>query len=211
MTTRRYCLDLFSGTPWDEFHKVGAQVSGFRERRWKAVQRMKPGDYLLCYLTGVSRWIGILEVVSEAYKETTSIWADDDFPCRVRVKPVVELTPETAVPIMDLRDQLSIFQNLKSSDAWTGYRRGSPAEWSAADAEVVMAAIRQAKQNPVNNPVDPAKLARRPPLLKTSLGLVTVPEKDEPEKAEPADAVLDSPKSALNKGETDMDRARPVT
>jgi predicted RNA-binding protein len=180
VNTRRYWLDLFSGSTWDEFHAAGAEVSGFRERRWKTVQRMKPGDYLLCYLTGVSRWIGILEVVSEPYMDTTPIWADDVFPARMRVKPVVELTPETAVPIMDLRDQLSIFQNLKSPDAWTGYLRGSPSEWSAADAEVVVNAIMEAKRHPVVNPIDPAKLARRPPLLKTNIGLVTVPEKEEP-------------------------------
>jgi hypothetical protein len=28
---------------------------------------MKPGDYLLCYLTRVSRWVGVLEVVGERF------------------------------------------------------------------------------------------------------------------------------------------------
>ena len=38
----------------------GGEVSGFSER-------MKPGDYLLCYLTRVSRWIGVLEVTGEPF------------------------------------------------------------------------------------------------------------------------------------------------
>ena len=28
-------------------------------------ERIRPGDYLLCYLTGVSRWIGLSEATSE--------------------------------------------------------------------------------------------------------------------------------------------------
>jgi hypothetical protein len=44
---------------WNEFVAAGANVTGFRERRWKTVQKIKPGDILLCYLTGIGRWIGI--------------------------------------------------------------------------------------------------------------------------------------------------------
>jgi EVE domain len=68
---RSYWLDLFTGTTWEEFLAAGGEDSGFRERRWKTLQQMKPGDYLLCYLTGISRWIGVLEVVSEPFKDTT--------------------------------------------------------------------------------------------------------------------------------------------
>ena len=76
--------------------KAGGDVSGFRESRWKTVQRIKPGDYLLCYLTGVSRWIGILEVTSEAFKDDSTIWEYDGvFPSRLRVKLINQLEPET--------------------------------------------------------------------------------------------------------------------
>ena len=98
-------------------------ISGFREGRWNMVQQIKPGDYLLCYLTGVSRWVGILEVESKPFRDQTPIWNDATFPCRVRVKVVSALTPETAVPIESMRDQLSIFQNLTSPTAWTGHLR----------------------------------------------------------------------------------------
>ncbi len=65
MTNRSYWLDLFTGATWDEFKKAGSNISGFRKSRWKSVQKIKPGDYLLCYLTGVSRFIGILEVTAD--------------------------------------------------------------------------------------------------------------------------------------------------
>ncbi|KAF5429073.1 hypothetical protein C5S39_09550 [Candidatus Methanophagaceae archaeon] len=61
----KYWLNLFTGKTWEEFLENGANVSGFREQRRKAAANIHPGDYLICYLTGVSRLIGVLEVKSE--------------------------------------------------------------------------------------------------------------------------------------------------
>lgn len=60
MEERRYWLDLFTGTTWNEFVAAGGDVSGFRENRWNTVQEIRPGDYLLCYLTGPSRSVAVL-------------------------------------------------------------------------------------------------------------------------------------------------------
>jgi predicted RNA-binding protein len=188
---RNYWLDLFTGATWEEFLAAGSEVSGFRERRWKTVQQMKPGDYLLCYLTGISRWIGVLEVVSEAFKDSTPIWRDEDFPCRVKVRPVVTLTPETAVPVFELRDHLSVFRDLSNPHAWTGHFRGSPARWKVADGEAVLAAVRDAADSPVVRPVDAAKLARRPRALKAAIGPVTVPDSEETPEESPTQQLDD--------------------
>jgi predicted RNA-binding protein len=179
MQTRNYWIDLFTGASWKEFLDAGGEVSGHRESRWKTLQKIKPGDYLLCYLTGVSRFVGALEVVSAPFKDSSRIWKDDIFPCRLRVKVVVALTPDTAIPVLELRDRLSFFSNLKSPMAWTGHFRGSPAKWKASDGEAVVEALLEAKKNPVVRPVDPAKLARRPRALIAKIGPVTVPEGEE--------------------------------
>jgi len=55
-----YWLDLFTVETWKEFLDHGGDVTGFREKRWKTVQKIKHGDYLLCYLTGASCWVGSL-------------------------------------------------------------------------------------------------------------------------------------------------------
>lgn len=179
MDNRNYWLDLFSGKTWQEFIKAGADVSGFRENRWAIMKRIKKGDYFLCYLTGVSRFIGILEVMSEPFKDSSKIWSDDTFPCRLKVKLVVGLTPETAIPILELRDELSIFKELKSPHAWVGLLRGSPTQWKPEDGEIIVKALLEAKENPKIRPVDMKKLERRPPILKTKIGAVTVPETDD--------------------------------
>lgn len=179
MSEHTYWLDLFTGVTWQEFLDAGGKITGFRESRWPALQKIKSGDYLLCYLTGVSRFIGILEAASAPFKDTSVIWKDEAFPCRVKVKTIVVLTPETAIPVVDLRDSLSMFQEMKSPIAWTGHFRGSLAKWKSSDGNAVMEALLQAKQNPTVRPIDAAKLARRPKALKAKMGSVTVPESEE--------------------------------
>jgi hypothetical protein len=179
MPTRNYWIDLFTGTSWQEFIDAGGNISGFRESRWASVQKIEPGDYLICYLVGVSRFIGMLEVISKPYKGTTAIWKYDTFPCRLDVKIIIALTPETAIPIKDLQSELSIFLNLKKPKAWSGALRGSPSKWKQSDGEVILHALMETKENPVSRPVDQRKLSRKPQGLKTKIGLVTVPEIDE--------------------------------
>jgi hypothetical protein len=195
VASRRYWLSLFSGRTWKEFLAAGANVSGFREGRGATVRRVSSGDQMLCYLTGVSRWVGVLEVISEAFHDRTPIWSDEVFPWRVNVRPVVALTPETGVPVMDLRDQLSVFQGLANPNAWTGHFRGSPVEWDPKDALVVIQAVEEAARHPVHRPVDPRKLARRPKAVRSRLGPVTLPERQEEALAAAAEATGGGPAS----------------
>lgn len=189
-----YWLDLFSARTWQEFLKAGADVSGFRERQWHSVERIRVGDVLLCYLTGVSRLVGALEVTRPAFRDSTPIWGEEVFPCRVGVKAMITLTPATGVPILELRDRLSIF-NPDHPNAWTGRVRGSPSRWSAADGQAVMLALTQAGENPVQRPIDPLKMERRPRALRASKikADVTIPDRQEestepgPELREPSD------------------------
>ena len=181
MAKRNYWLDLFTAATWNEFKAVGGKVSGFRESRWNTVQKIKPGDQFLCYLTGISRFIGILEVTGGPYKDKTPIWKDEEFPCRLKVKVIEELTPETAVPVLELRDKLSFFENLTSPHAWTGHFRASPIKWNSADGEAVVQAVLEAKQNPVKRPFDERKLKYRPKAVKAKIGSVTIPESEDEE------------------------------
>jgi hypothetical protein len=181
---RTYWLDLFTGNTWLEFLAAGGTVSGFRQTRCKTVFRMKQGDYLICYLTGISRWIGILEVTGPAFKSDDPIWKDEAFPCRVPVRVVHALKPETAVPVLSLRDSLSVFQGLKNPNLWSGAFRGSPAQWSTPDGEKIVDAVKDAQANPVLRPVDPKKLGRRPVAAATEIGPVVIPDSKEAEDDE---------------------------
>lgn len=80
-----YWLDLFTGETWQEFERAGASVSGFRERMRRSLDRIRPGDVFLCYLTGVMRWVGALKVIDRS-EDKSRIWASDAFPVRFASK-----------------------------------------------------------------------------------------------------------------------------
>jgi predicted RNA-binding protein len=188
---RKYWLDLFTGKTWEEFHKNGASVSGFKERRRNVAKKIRPSDYLICYLTGLSRFIGVLEVLSESYFDKSRIWEDQLFPVRFKVKVVYALDAKTAIPIHNLKDKLSIFRDARTPRAWSGFFRGSPIQFDPKDAEAIIDAIRDASANPVEREFDERKYWRRPKVFEsTTVGKVTVPDKEETATEEPETEAL---------------------
>ncbi len=173
---RRYWTSLFTWETWQEFLKHGGSTSGFRAKRWPTVSQIQPGDYLLCYLTGLSRWIGLLEVVSKPFTSEEPIWGSEAFSSRVGVKVIAKLQAETAVPVLEMREELSIFQNLKNPAYWMGPFRGSPTKWSEADGDHVVQAVLSAVKNPVHREYDKAKLGRAVGYGDSSIGLVSTPD-----------------------------------
>jgi hypothetical protein len=122
-------------------------VTGFSERLWKVVQKIEPGDYFLCYLTGVSRWVGLLEVTSEPFFSEEPIWSSRVFPSRVRVHVILSVPPEHGVPVQAMREELTVFQGLKAPNRWQAPFRTSPTKWAAADGEAVTRALQRAKSD----------------------------------------------------------------
>jgi hypothetical protein len=160
-----YWLNLFTGTTWQEFQKAGARVSGFRDHNWQRAEKIKPGDVFLCYMVGVKRWVGLLEIVGERFRDESRIFGEETFPVRFHVKPLVMLAPEQGVPMESLLDRLS-FSQPGSSGHWSGYVRSSPTKYKSADGEVIAAAIREAAAHPVERPVDRKQLTRSANLYK---------------------------------------------
>lgn len=181
-----YWLDLFTGTTWQEFREAGATVSGFSGRRRSIAQRVKPGDILLCYLTGVMRWVGALEVLG-ASTDTRRIWKDQEFPVRFDVRPLIMLDAEHGIPMDKLEGQVRFFAGVEDRGRFQGFLRGSPAIFkNPKDAELILSLLRDAEANPVSRPVDPKKLARRPFYkvepkrgAKKQVTMVSVPEPEE--------------------------------
>jgi predicted RNA-binding protein len=185
MAERRYWLDLFTGKTWEEFLKNDAKISGFRERRKKVSQRIQVGDYLICYLTGISRFIGVLEVKSDCFVDETPLWEDAVFPIRFRVKLIYQLTPKSAIPIQNLKEKLSFFKKAGSKLSWTGLFRGSPNEFLQEDGKIIVEEIKRAAENPIDVEFDEKKYWRKPRTFETKGAIVTVPEKEEVEVSKP--------------------------
>jgi len=152
-----YWLDLFTVKTLEEFQKAGARVSGFRERRFNTCQQIQPGDKLLCYVTGISRWVGVLRVTKPVYRSEERIWDMEMFPVRLGVEPEILLPPEHGVPHQILQPSLH-----SPARSWGGYLRGSPTRLQQQDAEVILDAIQRAQQTPVLRPYDKKKADRVP-------------------------------------------------
>ena len=194
-----YWLDLFTGTTWGEFRKAGATITGFRESTRKRARHVKPGDVFLCYLTGVMRWVGALQVVRAA-TDSTQIWESDPFPVRFAVKPLVVLEPECGIPMERFEGRLDFYAGPQHRGGFKGFLRMSPNRFQReADGPLIVAALREAERNPVPTPLDPRKLARKPSYFKVEFRkgktavptVVTVPETDDDEAAQEAQQVAE--------------------
>jgi predicted RNA-binding protein len=125
-----YFLNLFSPETFEAFARSNREISGFRLRQRNAASRVQVGDKLVCYVTKLSRWVGVLEVASEWFEDKTPIFypVDDPFVIRFRVKALAWLPKEKAIPIHDDRvwSRLSFTQHYdKRSPEWTGKLRQS--------------------------------------------------------------------------------------
>ncbi len=183
-----YWLDLFTGTTWDEFRNAGASISGFSQRRHGVGDKIKAGDRFLCYLTGVMRWVGALEVIGPT-DDTSPIWKDADFPVRFAVRPLVLLEPQQGIPMDELEGRVDFYTGPQDKGKFKGFVRGSPTLFKCQeDGSLILDLLHKAQQQPVVRPVDQKKLARKPYNLfkverhkgKTTIPAeVTVPEPDE--------------------------------
>ena len=150
-----FFLDLFTPETWNAFQEVGGNITGFRERhRRLAAERVSQGDFFLCYLTRLSRWCGVLQVESEAYEDNNPVFDDPDpFTVRFKVKPIVVLEPELAIPIYEDRiwNRLTITKQYeRGHSGWTGFFRGSLNRFEDADAEYLVESMKGQLADPRN-------------------------------------------------------------
>ena len=125
-----YYINLFSPETYEAFTHSSRDISGFRMRHKGMAERIKPGEMFVCYLTRLSRWFGLLEVIEGPFIDNKPIFVpeDDPFVVRFRVRQKVWLDIDKALPIHDdtIWNGLSFTRNLeKGSIGWTGKVRGS--------------------------------------------------------------------------------------
>ena len=154
-----YYLDLFSPETYEAFSRSDRSVSGFRSRQQNAADKVKAGDKLICYMTKLSRWVGILEVIDGPYVDDKPIFypESDPFVVRFNVKPIVWLPVEKSIPIHEdyIWNKLSFTRGQhKGSSTWTGKIRGSLVGLSDSDGELLESAIQQQMEDGCRYPVD---------------------------------------------------------
>lgn len=132
-----YYTDLFSPETFEAFSRSNRDVSGFRESQLKTAKKVKPGDKFVCYMTKLSRWIGILDVESSCYLDDSPLFLpeNDPFVVRFRVRATIWLPKDRCVPIRDpaVWEMLSFTKD----SGWTGRVRRSLNQFDDADGRLL--------------------------------------------------------------------------
>jgi len=190
-----YYLDLFSPETFETFSAGDRSVSGFRTSRQRAASRIHPRDKLVCYLTKLSRWVGVLEVLSDSFVSSDPLFypSGDPYVVRFRVLPLVWLSRDHSVPIREsaVWDILSFTRDHdKASSSWTGKFRQSLVQLDDRDGTFLEDLLVHQDRDPVAYPVDEAeyrRLVAQPVRRAEGIVTVTVPEESPTEEEKPRD------------------------
>jgi predicted RNA-binding protein len=120
-------------------------VWGVAERFKSAIQRVKPGDKLIFYVMQTkkdkevvpSRIVGIYEVISEPYRDSTKIFkaygSESTFPYRVKLKPAKIF--DKPLFFKELVPKLSFIRN---KQRWSGSLRRAMVEIPEKDYNIIV-------------------------------------------------------------------------
>ncbi len=150
MAEQSYYIDLFTPETWAEAGAHGYHVTGFSERRRNYASRIKPGDLFMCYLTGLSRFVGVLRASSTMYWNEERIWASQVFPVRFRCELVLRVREDDGIHLRTVQKRSA------SPDTYNWIFRASPQEMPADDGEWIVSQLKlvaeqvgsQAKEDP---------------------------------------------------------------
>jgi hypothetical protein len=201
-----FYTNLFSPDTFETFSRSAREVSGFSRHQLPWARRIHPGDRFVCYMTKLSRWTGVLEILSECYIDESLLFypEEDPYVVRFKVRPLVWLPKEKAVPIHEKRvwDALTLTHGCDpKSSVWTGKVRISLNKLPPEDGQFLENLLTSQASGEQTYPVDEdkyrrllAQKVRRPDKVVP----VTVPEddedEDEPEALDKAQSIRESAK-----------------
>lgn len=179
-----YFIYLFSPETYEAFTRSTQSLSGFRLWHKGLAERIKARDVFVCYVTKVSRWCGLLEIIDGPFIDASPIFMpeDDPFVVRFKVRPMVWLPLDQSLPIHDdtVWKGLSFTRSLeKGSIAWTGKVRGSLVKLDEKDAKFLAEALADQAEAPKTfalDDTDRKKLTTHTVTRSDKVVTVSVPE-----------------------------------
>ena len=125
----------------------GFTVQGVKSRHRKKAERMKPGDKIIYYLTGLKAFGGIATIESPYFESHERIWesgdpkkAAEDYPFRVQISPDLILPAGNAIPAEGVARQMTYVAKWPANN-WTLAFQGNVHEIGEADYRLVHDAI----------------------------------------------------------------------
>lgn len=140
---------IIVGSP-DNFartRELGFTVQGIKSRHRKKAERMRPGDKLAWYLTGVKAFAGIAAITSPFFESHERIWHSgdpkkeaEDYPFRVNVEPIAVLDERSWVDAEPIARQMTYVAKWPPG-SWTLAFQGNVHSIDEHDFELIAAAV----------------------------------------------------------------------
>ena len=140
------------GSPenFEVLRKRKFDVTAFKSSRKKQSGDMRPGDRIVFYLTGQVQFGGVVEATSEAFEDHSDIGLesegkpDEDFPYRIKTKPVVIAKQGNEIDVREITDLLDKTRNFGPKKLGMCFR-GNLHKISDADLEVIEGLLAERK------------------------------------------------------------------
>jgi hypothetical protein len=116
---------------------------GYPEPEWTRLARIKPGDFLVCYVKGAKKFVGLMEVLGDRYKAADRVWSSGVYPCRLKVRPLGARSVSDGIPIDSIRNELAFYAllNAKNPGGWGTQFQKPPKSISDEDGLVIASAL----------------------------------------------------------------------
>jgi predicted RNA-binding protein len=143
------------GSPenFETLRKRGFDLCAFKSSRKRESSQMQPGDRLVFYLTGVVEFGGIVEVTGAAFEDHRNIGLasegkpDEDFPYRIKTKPVVVPPPGQYIDVREITDLLDKTRKLGPKKLGMAFR-GNLHKITDADYAAIERLLKQRAKQP---------------------------------------------------------------
>lgn len=192
-----YFVDIFSVETYEAFSKTLKTIAGFHPKRKAWITKIKPGDKILCYLKGLSCWVGMLEVTGPMTEVTPGDEAISDYTLQFPVTPLIWLEQGTLIPIKrpEVWAALSFTKDVTpGAGGWNAVLRSSGVRLLEEDGKTVEAFLQEQVQKRVPDEITNETWSKHQGFkITTSQGdtvavQIPLPEPDPEPSAEPASA-----------------------
>jgi predicted RNA-binding protein len=146
-TTPTYWIIV--GSP-DNFQRTAERrftIQGIKSRHRKKAERMKPGDKIIYYLTGIKVFAAISTITSTYFESNERIWqsgdpkkATEDYPFRVEISPDLVLEETDFVPAEGVARQMTYVSKWPAAN-WTLAFQGNVHEIGQSDYDLIRNAL----------------------------------------------------------------------
>lgn len=187
-----YFVDIFSVETYEEFSGTDKRVCGFHPSRRAWVTKIRPGDKIVCYLKGLSCWVGILEVTGALFEAEPGAEAVGEYSLQFPCVPIAWLERGALVPIKrkDVWSALSFTKDVEpGAGGWNAVLRSSGVRLAEPDGQIVEARLLAQVTNPIADGITRDEWEKKRSYRMTNAGgkavSVNIPE---PESADDGNA-----------------------